>query len=650
MRALDDYIWYGQLYSNPDLALKYADTLLNFARERDSKNFMGIALSLKGIAYWVKSDFIHSIELHKKSLKIRKNIKDELGIASSLTNIGINNQARGNYIKALNFYNQALQINLRLGDKRKIYNSFFNIGVLYSIKGDFVRAIDYQKKVLKISNEINDYRGIILALNSIGDIYALNKNDFENAITYYSQALEIINETGISERLSIILGNMGSTYNAIEKNDKAMDYLNRALELDRKKGNLNGVLNNLKTIGNVLKDKGNISKSMEYYKEALEISNEIGDVQASAMVMCYLGDSYIKKENYNQAIEICTRGYDLADSIGILNEKEGLCKCLYEAYKMKKNGNKALEFHEKMLVLNDSLQKEETIKKLQQMEFEKEVLSDSLLQVEKDLKVEFAHRTEIQKKNKNKNMALAGGIFFLLLSGGFYSRWNYVKKSKAIVEKEKDRSDNLLLNILPFEIAEELKAKGSADARDFDLVSMLFTDFKGFTEASQKLTAKELIGEINTCFKAFDYICEYHGIEKIKTIGDSFMAAGGLPVPSDDSVKNTVLAALDMQKFISARLAEKALNNEIAFKMRVGIHTGPVVAGIVGIKKFQYDIWGDTVNTASRMESSGEVGRVNISEITYNLLNSDSDFTFESRGKIKAKGKGEIEMYFVTKS
>ena len=205
----------------------------------------------------------------------------------------------------------------------------------------------------------------------------------------------------------------------------------------------------------------------------------------------------------------------------------------------------------------------------------------------------------------------------------------------------------MLLNILPADIAEELKIHGKAEARDFDMVSILFTDFKGFTQASEKLTAKELIEEINVCFKAFDHICETHGVEKIKTIGDAYMAASGLPIPSENSIKNTVLAALEMQAFISNRIIEKDKLNEMSFKMRLGIHTGPVVAGIVGVKKFQYDIWGDTVNTAARMESSGEIGKVNISEDTYAALKDDPEFTFKSRGKIEVKGKGEIEMYFV---
>jgi class 3 adenylate cyclase len=144
-------------------------------------------------------------------------------------------------------------------------------------------------------------------------------------------------------------------------------------------------------------------------------------------------------------------------------------------------------------------------------------------------------------------------------------------------------------------------------------------------------------------------LAEKNGLEKIKTIGDAYMAAGGLPVPNEDAVKNAVLAALEMQHFIGQR--KKAMDDagRPAFEMRLGIHTGPVVAGIVGVKKFQYDIWGDTVNTAARLESSGEAGKVNISQATYELLKDDGDFVFESRGKIEAKGKGKIEMWFVSK-
>jgi len=151
-------------------------------------------------------------------------------------------------------------------------------------------------------------------------------------------------------------------------------------------------------------------------------------------------------------------------------------------------------------------------KKLQQMEFARKITEDSLLQVEKDLHVEMAHQAEVRKKDRNRNLAIGAGIFFLVLSGGLYSRWRYIRKSKKIIEKEKDRSENLLLNILPSEIAEELKLKGSVDAQDFDQVSVLFTDFKGFTTRSEKLSARELVSEINHCFKAFDHICEKYKI------------------------------------------------------------------------------------------------------------------------------------------
>ncbi len=247
------------------------------------------------------------------------------------------------------------------------------------------------------------------------------------------------------------------------------------------------------------------------------------------------------------------------------------------------------------------------------MEFQKQVTVDSIAQVEKDRLLNLAHREEVLANENQRNISIASGLLVLFISLALWSRLNYVRKSKTKLQLEKDRSENLLLNILPEEIAKELKNTGRSVAREFEKVSILFTDFKSFTETSSQLSAHELIEEINSCFEAFDHIVEKYNIEKIKTIGDSYMAAGGLPIQSDESVKNTVLAAIEMQTFISERLKIMNEKNLPAFEMRAGIHTGPVVAGIVGVKKFQYDIWGDTVNTASRMESSGEVAKVNIS-------------------------------------
>ncbi|MEP7323108.1 MAG: adenylate/guanylate cyclase domain-containing protein [Saprospiraceae bacterium] len=208
---------------------------------------------------------------------------------------------------------------------------------------------------------------------------------------------------------------------------------------------------------------------------------------------------------------------------------------------------------------------------------------------------------------------------------------------------EKKKSDDLLLNILPAEVADELKQKGTADARQYDDVTVLFTDFVDFTKISEKLSPKELVQELDTCFKAFDKIIERHGLEKIKTIGDSYMAVSGLPINDKNHAYKAVQAAMDIRDFIQASTSPFA--GDAGHGIRIGLNSGTVVAGIVGNKKFAYDIWGDTVNVANRMESSSEPGKINISGKTYEQVKDR--FKFIYRGKIVVKNKGEIDMYFV---
>jgi class 3 adenylate cyclase len=217
------------------------------------------------------------------------------------------------------------------------------------------------------------------------------------------------------------------------------------------------------------------------------------------------------------------------------------------------------------------------------------------------------------------------------------------QRNEAINQRK--RSDELLLNILPAETAEELKTTGTAHARYMNEVTVMFTDIKNFTQFSEELNPSELVAEINETFSAFDHILEKYNVEKIKTSGDSYMAAGGLPTPNATHATDVIKASLEIMKFMNELKEKKIAQGKKYFEIRLGVHSGPVVAGIVGIKKFAYDIWGDTVNIASRMESSGEVGKINISASTYNLVKDQ--FICNYRGKVQAKHKGMIDMYFV---
>ena len=216
------------------------------------------------------------------------------------------------------------------------------------------------------------------------------------------------------------------------------------------------------------------------------------------------------------------------------------------------------------------------------------------------------------------------------------------------IKFEKKRSEDLLLNILPADVAEELKKFGKVEPISHEKATVLFTDFKGFTEISETITAKELVAEINHCFGAFDEIATRYFIEKIKTIGDSYMAVGGNFSGRECTPWHVVSAGLEMQNFVKKRKLERQTEGKFNFDMRVGVHSGPVVSGVVGVNKFQFDIWGDTVNIASRMQSNGSIGEVNITETTRDLV--QDKFEFEFRGLMPVKGKGDMAMYFVKKN
>ncbi len=236
-----------------------------------------------------------------------------------------------------------------------------------------------------------------------------------------------------------------------------------------------------------------------------------------------------------------------------------------------------------------------------------------------------------------------GSQSFLLLLAYLFIRGR--DEAEAKMQTEHEKSEQLLLNILPMEIAQELKEKGVSEPRLHNNATVCFTDFKGFTQIAETLSPTELVAELDRCFSYFDSVMERHNLEKLKTIGDSYMFAGGIPEASKTHAIDCVMAALEIQAFMNQMKEIKATQNLPYWELRLGIHSGDLVAGVIGEKKFAYDVWSDTVNIASRCESSGIPGRINISSATYELVKDF--FECEYRGAVQAKHKGKIEMYFV---
>lgn len=542
----------------------------------------------------------------------------------------------------------ALTLARSMEDLKAVSRILVRQSFIYSTKSNYAAALDLVFQAESIRKRLSDQIGLAEVYNHIGAIYHMQK-EYLRATEFYKQSLDIYFAKNMKAELGRSYNNLGALL--LEKNEPLV-----ALEYHRKSYHIwtelndKGWMNVSNThIGECYLELGVIDSAITYLQLGAKYFTEHNNRRHLNITYLKLGKAYQLSNELQTALKYCQSALDISQELGLINNQKLSCECLYNVYERIGNTSAALDYHKKFVALSDSIDSDKSIKELTRVEmdhaFKQRQYRDSLNREQSRMIVEMQHKEALAKERETRNVSVIIGIAVLLLSVGLYSRLRFVRRSKILIEKERERSEGLLLNILPVEIAEELKKTGKATARRFERVSILFTDFQDFTLAAATMDAEDLVSEINYCFTAFDKICESKGVEKIKTIGDAYMAAGGLPVPTEDSAARTVQVALEMQAFINQRKKERSHIGLPAFNMRVGIHTGPVVAGIVGVKKFQYDIWGDTVNTASRMESSGEIDKVNISAATYALVKDN--FECEYRGEIEAKGKGKMGMYFV---
>lgn len=579
-----------------------------------------------------KPDSSIRIALSAKELAIR--IGFNRGLALARKNIGMGHYLKGEYLEALAAWDEALKVFSVMNDKRGIANMLSNQAAIYFNQGDDAKSLELDLKSLKISEEINDSLRIVTSLNNIGTLYLNKVSTYPKALENFLKAYKLSLTIEDVYLIGTTALNIGETYYKLNDDNKALLYLQEALKAFDGTPDLPSALNYM---GRVYTRKKEFNKAFLTHKRAFDYAKNLDTKLDMAQSLIGLAQSHSANSELNLAVNYYKDALDISVPLNFTAENKEIYEGLKNSYSSLNDFKNAFKYQELLLAIKDTIFNVNTDKKLGLLQFnfdlEKKESKIKLLTKDTELK-----QKEISRQKIVRNSFIGGFVIVLLFAGIFF-------KQRNRIGKEKKRSDELLLNILPAEVAEELKEKGEAEARLMEEVTVLFTDFKGFTAMSEKLSPKDLVRDIHECFSAFDRIMEKYGIEKIKTIGDAYMAAGGIPVEDPEQATKIIKAAFEIRQFIEEGKARKIANNLPFFEIRIGVHTGPVVAGIVGIKKFAYDIWGDTVNTASRMESSGEPGKVNISSTTYEKVKDE--FNCTHRGRISAKGKGEIDMYFV---
>ena len=536
--------------------------------------------------------------------------------------------------ESLKYSDLLLNEAIRMDSSRYIYSGYLKRGNALENKGDLSSALESYFKAVDISNERGEKKELGNLYTAIAGVYAGMGNK-QNVKKYYNDAIKIFEDLGERINYAVAVENLGDSYLEWAQPDSALVLFNKSGPIFKALQRKDYLAYNLGNKGLAYAQQGEETRAEENISEAIAILEDLGVYRPITVYLTYMSDIYADKNDWDAAFGYSLRSLNLAKQYGLKAEMGGAYLKLSELYERTGYASAALKYYRNYIAFRDSVQNITSVQQMAEMEVS-----------QKQIELDLAN----QQKRTQKIVTISTGIalfLIFLLAAGLFRRNLYIKRTKAIIEKEKDRSDRLLLNILPEETARELKESGTVKANKFESVTVLFTDFKAFTAYSEQVNPEELVKRLGYYFAGFDDIMEKYELEKIKTIGDSYMCAGGIPFPTKDHAIKMVQAGFEILKFVEdAKLNET--DRGLSFDVRIGINTGPVVAGVVGSKKFSYDIWGDTVNVASRMESMSEAGKINVSENTYELIKNE--FECEYRGEIDVKNRGKMKMFFVNKS
>jgi class 3 adenylate cyclase len=538
---------------------------------------------------------------------------------------------------AMKYFEEALKLCKAIRYQIEMGNAYTNIGNIHTASGNYKRAIESHLASLKIWESIGDKNGIASAHGNLGNVH-YRLNNYEQCIKEQMLSLNLRKETKNKAGMANCYHNIAATKAHWRKFDEALNDFYAARKLYNEIGDPYGLNSTEFNIGEMMRNMGNHQEALIRLRNAKIISEEIGEINGIALAHNAIGKVYLELGKIDLARIEFIKGLKYAKEIRSKPDIADAYLGIAKSDSARQDYRGAWENLKLFNLYQDSTDREQNDKEAMQVhlqfEFEK-----------KELESKRIADQEIKKQKIIRNAFTGGFAIVVVFAGVFFRQRNKTKQEKIRAEQEKKKSEDLLLNILPQEVATELKLTGEAKAKAYTLVTVMFTDFKDFTVLSQKISAELLVEEIHQCFSAFDRILEKYKIEKIKTIGDAYMCASGLPISNYSHAYDMIFAAKEIRDYMLQRKAEKESKGGISFELRIGIHSGPVVAGIVGQKKYAYDIWGDTVNLAARMESSGEAGKINVSDATYELVKDKIQCEF--RGEIEAKGKGKIKMYYV---
>jgi adenylate cyclase len=534
-----------------------------------------------------------------------QNLNEE-GDAHNLLSVILSKLSR--FIDAIDEVKVAIALREATGNFVKLSDSLNNLGIFLTNLSDYPAALDTCFRSLRIVEDLHDKPRIARTLVNIGSIYH-HLGNAEEEMKMYERSLQIANEISDQKMVAYNYLNLGLVCSRTSRYEAALKYLDGLDETFLSFGDNFNALSVLINLSLTYLKIGNFTKVLQKSYRSLLLAREMKNTPFVISSLNNIGEAKMRLGLYDEGRKYVLEAIELADKGTMKTQLRDAKQILTEIYAETGNYKNAFETLKEFADIKDDLLNSSNLKQLGELR----------------LKFDLEKKEKEAEINQLKNVELKGALDKL--------------------QDEKNRSDSLLLNILPAEVADELKATGTAKARYFDLVTVMFIDIKNFTLISQRLAPEELVAEIDFLFRNFDAIIAKHDIEKIKTIGDAYMCAGGIPVADAGHPVKMANAALEIIDFIQTVGNDRKALGKTFFEARIGINSGPVVAGIVGSSKFAYDIWGDTVNTAARMEQSGEVGKINISGSTWQLLSGN--FNCKYRGKINAKNKGEIDMYFL---